>query len=543
MTSQFAKSIQGRDPAGATPAMWSTILVLWIVLMTLVASSLLRAVNHESFGEQFLAAAYYAFLALALFLGLHQAAAAVFGYFFRRDEQVGVSPPTDEPVAVLYATRNDFNQEAARSCVHQDYGRYHVFILDDSSDEDYRTQVDDFHLNCQSVTTVIRRTNLQGFKAGNLNHALDLIGGEYPYFALADSDTRLPPDFLAKAVPALTNTNYAFAQASVRINRLASDCFQESLGSTHQVYWRIIMPAAARFGFLMLHGHSAVVRTSAWREVGGFPELVAEDLAFSTSIRARGHRGVYLPDLICEEDYPPRYQAFAVRHRKYCRGAMEHLVRQMPAFLASPNVPWFEKLDRLSSSLNLIFPFFLIGFGASIALCRTILHLSPMVGSTIRAVGALVLVAPLLPMFIGQRNMPIQILRNTADALAGNLSLVVTEFAESIGVLCWRRSSFVPTGDRSAVEADGIRNSLASSIVLSGAMALSAALWHDVSWLPIAAALAVGVLTRRFGWGHPMTRATRPIPLLCLMWIVLSGSGFDPLMAGAIGTTVSLSSL
>lgn len=543
MISSFTTSPTASAEGGTSPAMWSTILTLWTFLMTLVTTILFQAANQESYGEHLMAAAYCAFLGLALLLGLHQAVAAVFGSFFRGNATVGSSQWTEEPVAVLYTTRNDFNQEGALSCVNQHYRRYHVFILDDSSDENCRKQVDDFHLLHRSVTTVIRRTSHKGFKAGNLNHALGIIGQDYPYFALADSDTRLSPDFLAKAVPQLTNSSFAFAQASVRVSRFSSGCFQASLEATHQVYWRVIVPASTRFGFLMLHGHSAVVRTSVWSDVGGFPELVAEDLAFSTALRARGYRGVYLPELICEEEYPPLYQAFAVRHRKYCRGALEHLVRQMPAFLASSQVPWFEKFDRLSSSLSLIFPLFLICFGAFFAVVRTLLHLSPIVGGTVRAISGIALAAPLIPMLIGQRNVPMHILRNTADAVASHLSLAATEFRESIEFLCRRRSSFVPTGDRKAVEADCGKSNPLVSIALSIALALGAVRLHDLSWLSVVAALAVGALTQHLGWGHPITRATRPIPLLCLVWMVMLGSGLDPLLAGAIGTTVSLNAL
>ncbi|MBK6781199.1 MAG: hypothetical protein IPG75_16920 [Gemmatimonadetes bacterium] len=71
------------------------------------------------------------------------------------------------------------------------------------------------------------------------------------------------------------------------------------------IHWRWYHPLRNRYGFVMLLGHGAVVRREVWEEVGGFPEIVSEDLAFSLRARQHGwHGGVRRRTLIYYEEFP-----------------------------------------------------------------------------------------------------------------------------------------------------------------------------------------------------------------------------------------------
>ena len=103
-------------------------------------------------------------------------------------------------MAILYATMHDFKEEAVLSCLRQTYRACHVFILDDSLDEEYKRRVDRFAQQHSSQTTVVRRADRIGYKAGSLNNALRTVVRGFPYFAVVDADSVAPPAWVISDV-------------------------------------------------------------------------------------------------------------------------------------------------------------------------------------------------------------------------------------------------------------------------------------------------------------------------------------------------------
>jgi hypothetical protein len=142
-------------------------------------------------------------------------------------------------------------------------------------------------------------------------------------------------------------------QASHRYNPDAPSAFSASLGAGIDSHWRWYQPLRNRYGFVMLLGHGALLRRAAWEIVGGFPEIVSEDLAFALRIREHGFRGQFAEDVVCQEDFPETMRAFRIRHMKWTRGTCEFLFREMGRALRSRRIPLVEKLDVLFPTLNL----------------------------------------------------------------------------------------------------------------------------------------------------------------------------------------------
>lgn len=71
-------------------------------------------------------------------------------------------------------------------------------ILDDSKDAGSRDHID--RVAAELHARVLRRGDRSGYKAGNLNHALGLLQDDFDYVAVLDSDSRLPPEFITRAL-------------------------------------------------------------------------------------------------------------------------------------------------------------------------------------------------------------------------------------------------------------------------------------------------------------------------------------------------------
>lgn len=256
-------------------------------------------------------------------------------------------------VAVLYTTYNDFLEESVLSCVRQDYPNYTVYILDDSTRSEYQQMVDDFAAQYPDKVVVVRRPDRKAFKAGNLNHALHRVARE-PYFAIADADEILPPDFLSKLVPLMeADPKCGFVQANHRANPNMKSQLSKDMGPGIDIHWKWYQPLRNDFGFVMFLGHGALLRREVWKKIGGFPDIVSEDLGFAIEAREWGYRGRFVEDVVCYEDFPDTVRAFRIRHMKWTRGTSEFLKKKMGWLLRAKNITWTEKLDILFPTLNL----------------------------------------------------------------------------------------------------------------------------------------------------------------------------------------------
>jgi cellulose synthase/poly-beta-1,6-N-acetylglucosamine synthase-like glycosyltransferase len=375
-------------------------------------------------------------------------------------------------VAVLYTTCNDFVEASALSCVRQQYSSFRVYILDDSTDLNYQRRIDKF-AGCYANVRVVRREERVGYKAGNLNHALARIATE-PLFVIADSDEILPRNFLARLVPRMNadprcgfiQANHCCAEKGTRLQR------DMSLGI--DVHWKWYQPLRNRFGFVMFLGHGALLRRSCWEKVGGFPEVVSEDLAYAIAIRERGYYGSFADDVTCFEEFPDTVRSFRVRHVKWTRGTCEFLHHYGLDLLRSRRIPWTEKLDILFPTVNLPITllFFIYMVDAAIVLPLTIgqstmltietrmgeffipmMHMpdemSVLYTWDFFAMTVLAMISPILCFVVELWRKPLKLLRFLTHSTALYAALAPLSTICVVGYLKTQQARFLVTGDKS----------------------------------------------------------------------------------------------
>jgi cellulose synthase/poly-beta-1,6-N-acetylglucosamine synthase-like glycosyltransferase len=299
--------------------------------------------------------------------GSYHIAGFLFSFLSHRRKIAPTELPPETRVAVLYLTSDDFQYEAALSCVQLGYNDFHVFILDDSTDPHRIREVDEFHGEFPDKTTVVRRKGRQGFKAGSLNHALRNHVTDFPYFAVVDADGVLPPDFLTRLMPYFAVESVAFVQGSHRPNPVQKSEFATDLAPGIFPLWSTYYPPRNRYGLVLFLGHGGIVRRDVWELIGGFPEMLAEDLAFSTKVRQYGFQG-WFADTVCSyEDFPESYARLRRQQERYIKGGCQYIESGLlKSFLKSPSPTWFEKTDLLLWIATLFLPamylFFLLLF-------------------------------------------------------------------------------------------------------------------------------------------------------------------------------------
>jgi cellulose synthase/poly-beta-1,6-N-acetylglucosamine synthase-like glycosyltransferase len=475
-------------------------------------------------------------------------------------------------VAILYVTRNDFQYEAAYSCVEQDYGSYHVFILDDSTDKDYMTEVDRFQSQFSDKISVIRRATRKGFKAGSLNNALHNFVTDFPYFAVTDSDGILPRGFLKGLVPYFQlDSTIAFVQAANKPNPAQTSKFASDLSLGILPLWNNYYPPRNEYGLVIFLGHAGIIRRDVWELVGGFPEIVSEDLAFSTKIRELGYQGYFVSEVQCFEDFPETYRQFRKQQEKYLKGGCEYVFFYLGSFLKSGPPHWFEKLDVLLWCSSLLLPAFYVFFLLLFCMLlpfffgeARVLNLS-LLGSDIRlwttyplsegfhsiwtwdfyTVTILMMFAPILGCIRTAVSHPWKTIRLLFLSCVPYLSLMIVSTVGILTFLLNRKVEWAVTGDKQGtlVTDDSARRSKSliswiSSLnsthrVIFGAELLLGLFFTygclrtlNFGLLTFSLPLLLGPFVYKYGWDNKVLSYMAPLPFFILV-VAMSMLGFN----------------
>lgn len=228
------------------------------------------------------------------------------------------------PVALLYVTYNDALEDILKRLKDQTYKKYDTFILDDSTDESKKKLIDKFGYN------TVRRKHRKGFKAGALNHWLNLHGKKYKYLIILDSDSILKNDFIEemlKYAEHSMNQNVAFFQSKWRIWNTINR-FTKTLAAMLPLQLYSFEKLANEYETPLFMGHNNLLRIKALQKIGGFDEVVCEDLATALHLIEEGYECKYV-DVISYEAAPENVDSYVKRHIRWAMGTIE-VVKSAP---------------------------------------------------------------------------------------------------------------------------------------------------------------------------------------------------------------------
>ena len=259
--------------------------------------------------------------------------------------QTGENPK----VLLLYCTCNDFNAEALKTCMQQDYDNFQTVILDDSSKEEYMQKIDEFSKT--TGATVVRRENREGFKAGNLNHYLQ-GKTDYDFFVVLDADERIPSYYIKEMMKYFAySSDVGVVQAAHKATR-GNNLFQNLMGLSVKSNGKICQVMKNFYGANALIGHGMAIKRECYEKTGGFPKVVAEDISFAIDVKNSGYRVLYAPNILCEEEFPVDYLCLKKRQAKWVQGNVEFMKKYNKSITTS-KMSWYEKLDVKLSHYNL----------------------------------------------------------------------------------------------------------------------------------------------------------------------------------------------
>lgn len=579
-----------RRLAGRSPVFYLAVFTVWILTIFWFHPRLASLLDAATGPWTSASLVYFIlFTEIAWLYGIYNISVVVFSAWLQRQAKrqpavvEAVPPYSDTPVAVLYTTCNDFLEESAESCLAMRYPNFTLYLLDDSSNPACQRRVDDFATRHPDRTKVIRRTDRSGYKAGNLNHALQHLVTE-PLFVIADADEILPVDFLEKLVPRLQHDPHCgFIQANHASKPWAKSQLEKDMGIGVDIHWKWYQPLRNHFGFVMFLGHGALLRRDCWQQVQGFPELVSEDLAYALAIREIGYYGKFAEDVLCYEEFPSSVRAFRIRHVKWTRGTCEFLGQWFMRLMRSRNISLTEKVDVLFPTLNLpltLFYFFfminaglflplslgysqmltLMMFDYEVAVPTVHMPKEIMVLFTLDffLITIMTITAPVLCFIIEMWKQPLRLFRFLSHSTALYAALSPLSAICVVGYLLTRKARFLVTGDMgvqpSIITPKSNGNVLQRAwkflcethpdhpgvwileIFCALVFIATALVGFQVSFLGLAIAFLLLPIMHFTGWSQPAIRVLQYLPFTIIMAGLGLGSmsmvGMQPVLFG-----------
>jgi len=324
--------------------------VAWLAVLVTVAARVLQ-------GVIVLSIVYVSYLAWEGWRTIRRARSAAAG----EDGE-----PLDRPwVTVVVPARDEAPviADVLRDLAAQDYAdasgpRFDIVVIDDGSSDETAAMAERAATALGDRFHLVRRDPNGGArtKGAALRHAHAALRGEV--IAVLDADSRLEPDYLARAIRAWRRDPGATALQTRRteLNRhrgwlpaaqdeeqlmdLASQCGRWATDGTAEV-----------------RGTGMFLRREVLERIGGWhPSHITEDLEVSTRLANAGERVTLAPEAVLREEAVETLGGLWQQRMRWAEGSMRRLIDLGPGLLANGRLPLQRRLDFLVFMTEFLVP-------------------------------------------------------------------------------------------------------------------------------------------------------------------------------------------
>jgi cellulose synthase (UDP-forming) len=232
-------------------------------------------------------------------------------------------------------------------------GKVRYYLLDDSTDPGKRARLE--AVARETGAEYVHRGERSGFKAGALNN---LVGGlREEFIAVFDADEYLTDaNFLKDLLPYFQDKGVAFVQTEKRYAK--GTFFSDSSDLFDAIFFRFIQTSRALHGTAIFGGSCGIIRVSALRAMGGFPEYITEDTFFSFESDINSFTSVYVPQVYALGRPITTFTELAKQQWRYNYGDTQFLLYMSNVFRKSERgkkraMPAVSKIDYVAHGFGL----------------------------------------------------------------------------------------------------------------------------------------------------------------------------------------------
>lgn len=205
----------------------------------------------------------------------------------------------------------------------------------------------------------ITRAKNTHYKAGNINHALSHVRGEF--VLILDADHVPSKHYLTRLLGYFRDPKVAHVQVPQVYYNV--DSFQHSFSAHRGASWHessvfhhAILHGLSRVNATLFLGTGALIRRSALDEVGGIAvDNITEDVLTGMRIHARGYQSVFVDEPLAVLLAPDTPLAYAQQRLRWAQGNLEILRTENP--LAKSGLSFLQRIAYLNT-----FGFYLLSY-------------------------------------------------------------------------------------------------------------------------------------------------------------------------------------
>lgn len=250
-----------------------------------------------------------------------------------------------------------------------------------------------------------RRGSREGFKAGALNHGLE-VASPADYIAYFDADCRPDPQFLRKMMPHMADPNLAAVQARWRFPNALASPLTALQAAAFESLFAYDLPLRARLGLPAYYfGSAAVWRRAVPLALGGwrFKPFTAEDVDMGLRAGNAGWHLAYEADDLADDDAVEDMLAFRTQQRRWAQAVLQAGFSALGSLPRSARRPLATLIDWSSFAPHALIPLTLL---VTLCLAVWVLLQIPPAPALFWTLSALMVVSPAtLALVVAQRRL------------------------------------------------------------------------------------------------------------------------------------------
>jgi len=242
--------------------------------------------------------------------------------------------------------------------------RVTVWLLDDGGSPAMES------LAARHGARYIHRTERNGAKAGNINHALGMTTA--PFVAVFDCDHIPDERFLEATIGHFHDEAMAFVQTPQYYANTSTSAIAAAAAAQQELFFGVIARGKAARGAMFCCGTNVVFRRTALDDVGGFPEdSLTEDFALSVELHERGWKSEYVAEVLASGLGPEDMNSYVSQQRRWAQGCLSGVSR-----VVSSKLPLRQRLQYFSSGIYFLSGWTVLVY-ATLPILRLLFGLQP----------------------------------------------------------------------------------------------------------------------------------------------------------------------
>ncbi|MFH1751093.1 MAG: glycosyltransferase [Candidatus Micrarchaeota archaeon] len=299
------------------------VAIAFAILLSVFGLVYMVYVTVSFFTDPFKIFLAYIFITLVLVAGIFNIVGVIYYYqsYFYKERSPQKKLKILPKVALAITSYNEspaMIQQTIRSIKKIEYpkGKLDFFLVDDSTS---KRDVAALRNICKKEKIIfLHRGHRENFKAGALNNLLDRLDSDF--LAIFDADeTLVDTRFLLDNLPYFEADNKLASLQTIKTAKRGSP-FANAINETYQFFVKFIQPLRSRDKIAMFQGSAGILNVPIAKKVGGFPNSLTEDTAFSFMADLKGCHSIFINRLYIEGRPIETYSAFITQQYRYSYG-------------------------------------------------------------------------------------------------------------------------------------------------------------------------------------------------------------------------------